>query len=306
MAINRKAVIIVAVISVSILAFASVSLYNYLQTQEERVKAAIEEAVATEKVIVAAADIPLGTALEASQVKTVDWPAASVPQGAFSSPEELAGRVALQTFLIGEPLMEGKLMPMEGPRGIMTYKIPEGHRAMTVGVDQVSGVAGFVTPNNMVDIVLTTTPPGRKHPLSKIVLQNVPVLATGQIIEQKEGEPVIVPTVTLDVTPEEAEKLAMSTSQGRLQLLLRRSGDVEILRTTGTTITRVISEAGKARARPARFVAKKAVKKIARPAVKKPAVVSRRARPRMETVSVEVWRNNVKTVQTFKVAKEGK
>jgi pilus assembly protein CpaB len=300
MAANKKAVAVVAILAVGILAFASVSLYKYLKGQEERMQEAVREAVATEKVVVSAEEIPIGTALTSSVVKEVDWPATSIPEGSYISVDEVAGRLALQTFLAGEPITEAKLMPREGLPGIMTYKIPEGHRAMTVGVDQVSGVAGFITPGSKVDVVLTTTLPGKKDPISKIVHHNIPVLATGQIIEQKEGGPVVVPTVTLDVTPEEAEKVAMSTSQGRLQLLLRRAGDEDISRTRGATITKVLSEAGKVRP-----TVKKAKRIVSKKPVKVARVVKRKPRALMRSLSVEIWRNNNKSVKTFRVKKEG-
>jgi len=231
--------------------------------------------------------------VQAAQVKVADWPAANVPTGAITSAEAVEGRVAIQTISAGDVITEAKLRPTEGPAGIMVYKIPQGHRAMTVAVDQVSGVAGFISPGAMVDVVLTTTPPGAKEPLSKIIFQNVPVLATGQIIEQKEGEPVIVPTVTLDVTPEDAEKMATATQEGQLRLLLRRAGDVDLAATEGATIIAVLSEAGKPGV-------KRAV--VRRPAAAKPVTVAKGP----ETFAVEVWLDGSKSVQTFRVDKEAK
>ena len=297
MAAKPRAVIIVAIVAVAIAVVASVSLYNYLKGQEEKVREAMEVATATEKVVVADKEIPIGTPVDVGQVKLADWPKANVPPGAFSSADEVADRVVLQTILPGDVITEPKLRPTEGPPGIMTYKIPEGHRAMTVAVDQVSGVAGFITPGSMVDVVMTTTPPGKKVAMSKIIFQNVPVLATGQIIETREGEPVLVPTVTLDVSPDDAEKMATATSEGQLRLLLRRVGDTDVLLTEGATVTRVLREAGKP-ALPVKKIAK-------RPRVRKPVTVAKR-KPRMVSHSVEVWRDAAKTVETFKVKKEAK
>ncbi len=297
MAARPRAVVIVAILAFAIAVVASVSLYNYLKGQEERVKIAMEEAVATDKVVVAAREIPIGTPIEPALVRTAEWPRTSMPEGAFRSTQEVQGRVAIQTIGKGDPITERKLRPKEGPPGIMTYKIPEGHRAMTVAVDQVSGVAGFITPGSMVDVILTSQPPGYKQKISKIIFQNVPVLATGQIIEQREDKAVIVPTVTLDVTPEDAEKLTMATSTGSLRLLLRRTGDTELASTVGATITKVYFEAEKGKPKKKRVVRR-------RPSVKRAVKVARR--PVMETVSVEVWRNGKKTIETFKVAKEAK
>ena len=280
MAAKPKGVIIVGILAVAIAAVAAYSLYTYLKGQEQKVK----EAVATEKIVVAAQEIPLGSTINITQLKTADWPKANVPQGAFFSTDQVAGRTAIQTFLPGDPLTEAKLVPREGPAGILSYKIPEGHRAMTVAVDQVAGVAGFLNPGNIVDVVLTVTPPGANQSLSKIVLQNVPVLAIGQIIEQKEGKPIVVPTVTMDVTPEDAEKLAVASTQGRLQLVLRRLGDKEVAKTAGATVTKVI---GEARYKPAPRAARKAVTRAP-------------AAPVERFISVEVLRGGQKTTQQFK------
>jgi pilus assembly protein CpaB len=239
MAAKPRAVIIAGVLAVAIAIVASVALYNYLKGQEELVKGA----VATEKIVVAATEIATGSTIDRTKVKLIDWPKATVPQGSFTSPEQVVGRIAIDRYLPGEPILEAKLTPKEGVTGILSYKIPAGHRAITVAVDQVAGVAGFINPGNMVDVVLTITPIGAAQPVSKIIpsLQNIPVLAIGQIVEQKEGKPFVVPTVTLDVTPSQAEELALASSQGRLQLILRRAGDKEAVKTTGATITKVIS-----------------------------------------------------------------
>lgn len=275
MAAKPKAVIIVGVLAVAIAAVAAYFLYSYLKVQEKKVT----EAVASEKVVVAAAEIPVGSTINITQLKTADWPKANVPQGAFLSKELVVGRTAIQTFLPGDPVTEAKLIPKEGPAGILTYKIPEGHRAMTVAVDQVAGVAGFINPGNMVDVVLIVTPPGATQTLSKIVLQNMPVLAIGQIVEQKEGKPVVVPTVTMDVTPEDAENLAIASTQGRLQLVLRKFGDKEVAKTVGSTVTRVISGAA-VKARPMK--------------------VAKARKPVEEAISVEVFRGGKKTQESFK------
>jgi pilus assembly protein CpaB len=286
MAAKPKAVIIVGIVAVVIAAVAAYFLYDYLKTQEKKVS----EAVATQKVVVAAENIPLGDTIKDKQLKLADWPKANLPQGALLSVDQGAGRLALQTFQPGDPVTESKLVPVGGPASVLTYKIPEGHRAMTVGVDQVAGVAGFINPGNLVDVVLTTTPPGARLRLSKIVLQNVPILAIGQIIYQKEGKPVVVPTVTMDVTPEDTEKLAIASSQGRLQLVLRRFGDKEVVSTVGATITNVISGAS-VKARPSPGKGKRG-----------PGVEVRRApeMPVEKFTSVEVWRGSERKIETFK------
>lgn len=281
MATQSKIAIYVGILAVVIALIASVSLYRYLKGQEEQIK----RAVATGKIIIARQDISIGGKIENAQLDSIEWPQANRPQGAFTVKESVIGRIALERFVAGEPIIEAKLIPKGGLSGVLTYKIPEGHRAMTVGVDQVAGVAGFITPGNMVDVVLTIKPKYAGESISKIVLQNIPVLAIGQTVEQqKEGKPIIVPTVTLDVTPENAERLAIASTQGRLQLVLRAAGDESPALTRGTTITKVM--------------------KGTQPRPKKTTTVRKstgKAKPEKKVMRVEIWKSNKMTVKTFSV-----
>jgi pilus assembly protein CpaB len=146
----------------------------------------------------------------------------------------------------------------------------------------------------MVDVVLTVENEAGKRPVSKIVLQNVPVLATGQIIsqEKKDEKPVVVPTVTMDVTPEDSEKLAISSTQGRLQLVLRRAGDMQVAQTMGATVSKVMTgvsmEKPKVIAKTRTVVKTKVVESKPKEA-EKPAVVT-----------VEILRGNKKTEESFR------
>lgn len=300
MAAKPRAVFIISGVAVIVAFVAALSVYNYMVTQEERLERMKKEALATEDVLVAAVEIATGTVLSPASVRTVEWPKANMPPGAVQTTADAAGRVALLTLKPGDPITEAKLIPIEGPPGVLSYKIPAGHRAMTVGVDQVSGVAGFITPGNKVDVVLTLRPEGMKESISMIILQDVPVLATGQIIEQPiEGKPQVVPTVTLDLSPEDAEKLALASDQGRLQLLLRKAGETGEIRTVGATIEKLLPAVKKAKKKKAR---KKVAKKI--PTVKEAVAIKEELKPEFVTVSVEVLRNGVKTTETFKVEKE--
>ena len=284
MAAKPKALYIFGAIAVAIAAVGAYLLYDYLKGEEKRVS----EAVATVPVVSATAEIPVGNTINITQIKTVNWPQANIPQGALSSTDQASGRVAIQTFMPGDPIIEAKLMPKEGGFSILTYKIPEGHRAMTVAVDQVSGVAGFINPGNIVDVVLIASPPGASQQISKIVLQNMSVLAIGQFVEQKEGKPVTVPTVTMDVTPEDAEKLAIASTQGRLQLVLRRVGDKEVTKTTGANVSKVMTGA--------------TVGPIKAPSSAKKATVAKAPEVKKEEpkVAVEVYRGGQKATETFK------
>jgi pilus assembly protein CpaB len=189
------------------------------------------------RVAVAKVAIPVGTRIIPEQVMVVQFPKESTPDGAFDSPDKLAGRVAVTNIAPREPITEARLAP-EGTAAGLSAVIPEGYRAMTVKVDDVVGISGFIMPGTLVDVVVVIEPDDRaglKDPISKIVLQNIKVLANGQNIDQPENqrEANSVKAVTLLVTPEQAEKLALAASEGRLQLVMRNSIDQGDEQTTG-------------------------------------------------------------------------
>ena len=180
-------------------------------------------------VAVAKVDIPLGSKIVAEQITVVQFPKESTPDGAFESPEKLAGRVAVMNIAAREPITESRLAP-EGTAAGLSAIIPEGYRAMTVKVDDAAGISGFIMPGALVDVVVVIDPregSGMQDPISKIVLQNIKVLANGQNIDKPkdEREANSVKAVTLQVTPEQAEKLALASSEGKLQLVMRSQID---------------------------------------------------------------------------------
>ncbi|HEY0079324.1 MAG TPA: Flp pilus assembly protein CpaB [Pyrinomonadaceae bacterium] len=180
-------------------------------------------------VVVAKVDVPAGTKLIAEQLTTAQFPPNAVPDGTFDSMDKLVGRVAITNIAAREPLTDFKLAP-EGSAGGLSAVIPEGFRAMTVKVDDVVGVSGFLMPGALVDVVVVINPNDgglRQDPISKIVLQNVKVLANGQNIDRPKDdrEAASVKAVTLQVTPEQAEKLALAATEGKLQLVMRNSVD---------------------------------------------------------------------------------
>lgn len=181
------------------------------------------------KVAVAKVDIPLGSKIVAEQIMVVQFPKESTPDGAFDSADKLAGRVAVVNIAAREPITEVRLAP-EGTAAGLSAVIPEGYRAMTVKVDDAAGISGFIQPGTMVDVVVTIDPAeaaSRQDPVSKIVLQNIKVLANGQNIDKPENEREAnsVKAVTLQVTPEQAEKLALASAEGKLQLVMRNQID---------------------------------------------------------------------------------
>jgi pilus assembly protein CpaB len=189
------------------------------------------------KVAVAKVAIPLGTKIVPEQVMMVQFPRESMPDGTFENADKLAGRVAVVNIAAREPITDSRLAP-EGTAGGLSAVIPEGYRAMTVKVDDVVGISGFIMPGTLVDVVVVITPEDASRgagPVSKIVLQNIKVLANGQNIDKPENQRDVnsVKAVTLQVTPEQAEKLALASSEGRLQLVMRNQIDQGDEQTTG-------------------------------------------------------------------------
>jgi pilus assembly protein CpaB len=195
---------------------------------------------ASGRIVVAATDISLGQRLTPEMFKLAEWPADSVPKGAFIDPQKLNGRVVKTNLLMGEPVSEAKLAP-SGTLGGLSALISEGKRAITVRVNDVIGVAGFALPGNYVDIIVSTQKdpqPGgeaREQSISKIVLERILVLAVAQEVNRDETKPKVVNAVTLEVTPDQAEKLDLARSVGTLSLALRNQVDPQSASTEGAT-----------------------------------------------------------------------
>lgn len=190
-----------------------------------------QAALATTKVVVASRDIQLGTPLTEEMLKVADWPSASVVSGIHKDPKALEGRVVNTMVVRGEPILDAKLAPF-GTKGGLSAVIGPGKRAITVRVNEVSGVAGFSLPGNYVDLVVNTHDE-REKPISKIVLERILVLAVAQEASRDETKPKVVSAVTLEVTPEDAEKLDLARSVGTLSLVLRNQVDQEAVVTDG-------------------------------------------------------------------------
>lgn len=181
-------------------------------------------------VVIAKVEIPVGSRIIAEQLTVAQFPRSVAPDGTFAKVDEnLIGRVAVVRIGAREPITESRLAPVGAAAGLSSV-IPEGYRAMNVRVDDVVGISGFIMPNTLVDVVVVIDPPDNdnsRERVSKIVLQNIKVLANGQNLDKpkNEKEAERVRTVTLQVTPEQAEKLALASSEGRLQLVMRNSID---------------------------------------------------------------------------------
>lgn len=203
----------------------------------------------TVPVVLASKDLPLGTVLAEADLRVVEWPAGAVPTGFANTREELIGESLIGDVHTNEPILATNLADA-GLRGMIPL-IEPGMRALSVRVDEVVGVAGFVTPQTRVDVILIMTPPGGQDPISKTILQNIQTLASGQQIQEtEEGEAIMVTVVTVLVTPEQAEKLALAAAEGEIQMALRHTLDLESVETTGERASRLFAGAGGA-SRPA-------------------------------------------------------
>lgn len=207
------------------------------------------------RIAVASVEVQLGSPLTPGSVRLVDWPSGSVPNGAFKDVAALEGRVALSSMQPGEPILESRLAPV-GTKGGLSAVVPEGKRAITVRVNDVVGVAGFALPGNYVDIMVNTENAGAQRSnedqkISKIVLERILVLAVAQEANRDETKPKVVNAVTLEVTPEQAERLDLARSVGTLSLVLRNQIDSNPADTDGITKAMLLRTSAEAPPAPA-------------------------------------------------------
>ncbi|MBT8404865.1 MAG: Flp pilus assembly protein CpaB [Gemmatimonadetes bacterium] len=237
---KTKRVFLILTLAVVSGAVAGYSALRYLRDRPATLTAAGAPTAST-PVVIAVRDVGLGEILTDDDMQVVDWPGAAVPAGYARSVAEVAGRGVISDIRTNEPILSSKLADAAAGGGLPPL-IPPGMRAMSVRVDDVIGVAGFVTPQTRVDVILTVTPPGSQDPISKVILQNVQALAAGTDVQRNEqGEPMEVTVVTLLVDPEEAEALALSSTQGRIQMALRNMMDLETVETRGERIAGLLS-----------------------------------------------------------------
>jgi pilus assembly protein CpaB len=227
----------ILVLAILIGALSAAMVYRYLRAQQAELAAARSAGHApTTDVIVASDVIPIGTRLAAGHLKAISWPADAQPDGALHDAAQAVGRIALVTLQKNQPVVQSQLTSESA--GLLPLLITEGMRGMSVRVDQVTGVSGFVTPNSRVDVLVAGTVEGAEAGAgqrSKLFLQNIKVLAIGPTIEMKDDKPVEVPTVTLLVTPADAEKLTLATRQEPVRLALRNYRDEEEVPTSGVS-----------------------------------------------------------------------
>jgi pilus assembly protein CpaB len=228
----RMRLILVLLVAIAAGGGLAYGTYSYVRNMPA---AASSSSVPTRSVVVSAADLPVGSAIRAEDVRIVEWPAAALPAGVFEKPEEVVGRGLVMPLIQNELILPMKLASKEAGSGL-PIMIPEGERAVSVRVNEVIGVAGYVLPGTHVDVVATVSPTDQRMDItSKVILTNVQVLAAGTKMEQdvENNKAIPVTVVTLLVAPEEAERLTLASTEGKIQLALRNPLDRESPETRG-------------------------------------------------------------------------
>ena len=279
---------IFAVLAIAVLAGGGLAYGTYNLMQNQPVKTV---ASPTQPVVVAAADLSLGSELKKEDLTVVSFPAGQVPDGTFAKPQDIVGRGLIVPVVKNEPILSAKLASKEAGAGLPPV-IPEGMRAVSVRVNEVVGVAGYVLPGTRVDVVATQSPTNSPvDTTSKVVLANVQVLTAGMRMEQEEkGKPVQVTVVTLLVTPEQAERLALASTEGKIQLALRNPLDQSAPVTPGIRPA-VLMGMAKSPA-PAKSTAS------AKPAKGQPVTMEAPAAPALPTV--EIIRGDKRATEVIK------
>jgi pilus assembly protein CpaB len=224
---------IFAVLAIAILAGGGLAYGTYNVINAQPVKAAAP--TPTQPVVVAAADLPLGAELKADDLRTVNFPKGQAPEGAFEKVSDLVGRGVISPLVRNEVVIPAKLATKEAGVGLPPV-IPDGMRAVSVRVNEVIGVAGYVLPGNRVDVLATASPTdAHQDTTTKVILANVQVLTAGTRMEQdqEKGKPMQVTVVTLLVFPDQAERLALASTEGKIQLALRNPLDKSAPETPG-------------------------------------------------------------------------
>jgi len=274
----RRRLILVLVVASVVGLLASTLVYRVLKQA-----AAGPQQQDVEMIVVAGVNMNMAETITSQHVKLLPWPSQSVPSGAVRTLAAAEGRVVRGSIVAGEPLLEGKLAPhLSGKGGLMPMLVPEGQRGVTIKVDDAVKESGFVLPNSRVDVLVSMAKErGSQDRISKVIIQDVTVLAAGQTVELRDNKPVTVTTVTLALLPAQVERLALAQSEGRLTLAMRNLRDTQIVQTKGVTAASLLSDA-------APTAAAAPVKASPRPLT----VSAPLPPPRIETHAVTVLRGN--------------
>ena len=231
----RMKIIVPIALAASILS--TFGVYKYLDSQKKRME---NQKSKVQRVVVATQNLQIGYKIQPSNIALSEWPREIVPPGAFGDTSDVLGRVLKTEVFSGEIILNDKLAPI-GSEGGFASIIPAGMRALTVSVTTASGVSGFILPNAHVDVLVTVASHTRNQESStKIILEDVKVLAIDQTYDRTGDDPVLVQTVTLLVRPDQAEKLVLASTEGKLQLSLRNTADRSVQPTKGVKLKELI------------------------------------------------------------------
>ena len=284
---NRQTrTLVVVVVAVVVASAASYAVYRAINSIPVR-----QVEIATAKAVVAARPLPMGTLVTRDAIKLIDWPARTPLQGGYASVEDVVDRGLIAPVVENELLTVNNLA-VKGAGAGLPPMITEGMRAISIRVDEVVNVSGFVTPGTRVDVLVIISPTDRQEDrISRVVVSNVPVLTSGTLYDQddsrKNGKPVRSTVVTLMVTPEDAERIALAQSDGRLMLTLRNPLDVNPTKSMGV--------------RKVGLFASPAAPVTTRPAVHKvvPQVIAPPPAPVPSVYTVESYKAAKRTEQTL-------
>jgi pilus assembly protein CpaB len=218
-------------------ALATFGIYRVLQASKA------QNRIITRPVVIAAKDVSEGKPIDRASVTVAEWPVNTVPAGAFTSIDSVVNRVTRIDVFKGEVIVPGRLAP-DGVAPGLQVKINPGKRALAVRIDDVSGLNGMIQPNSRVDVLVVTRDPSSQKDVAKLFMSNMRVLSVGTVVSQtaSDSRPIQAPTVSLEVTPAEAERLAVAMGTGRIQLALRGYGDPEAVNTTGANSEDVLAQ----------------------------------------------------------------
>jgi pilus assembly protein CpaB len=284
---RRNRTTIVLLVAIGLAAVATYGVFRTVKSIPVR-----EVEVATRYVVVAAEDMPLGSRIAAQQVKVVGWPAATPVAGSFDSVDAVVGRGLIAPLAVNEPLTERKLAPKEAGAGL-SPSIPPGMRALSVKVNEVIGVAGFTVPGARVDVVVVVK--DRENSMARVVVNNLQVLTAGtkyDIEQAKDGQPMPSNVVTLLVSPDDAERIALAQTEGSITLVLRNPLDVTPTETRGVRMAGLMGAPAPEPAAPAVQRPRKAA--AAAPVAEPPPA------PAKQFYSIESIRGGKRSVEDLK------
>ncbi len=238
---NLKAFIPI-LLSILIALGGSYFLYNWIKEKTAPQDAVIVKESKAIPVVVAKVPIPWGVRLDPEMLETVPYFENSLPQGYYSKVADITNRVVTSPLIKGDAVLEHRLAPTTMKTGGVSAILKPGKRAISIKGNNVLGLSGFINPGNRIDVLVTIQDPGKKQPITKIVLEDLYVLASGrQVHENSKGEPAPVDVYTLEVTPEQGERLTLAANKGKLQFALRGAMDSDIVLTKGITVPELLN-----------------------------------------------------------------